>query len=89
MANILLTWDNAINKTQTLIAQLQQRNKWLMQNLLTGKKKLKGATEKWKEVKLGEIFSEIKNINDGGDTHSIMTISSKFGLIHKKINLIE
>ena len=35
IAAILSTWDEAISKTQQLIAQLQQRNKGLMQQLLT------------------------------------------------------
>lgn len=45
IAAILSTWDEAITKTQQLIAQLQQRNKGLMQQLLTGKKRLKEFEE--------------------------------------------
>lgn len=49
IARLLSTWDEAISKTQALIAQKELRKKWLMQNLLTGKKRLKGfEKEKWK-----------------------------------------
>ena len=49
IANILSTWDKAIQKTQALISQKEQEKKWLMQNLLTGKKRLKGyENTKWK-----------------------------------------
>ncbi len=58
IAVILSTWDEAITKTQQLIAQLQQRCKGLMQQLLTGKKRLKGFEGEWKEVRLGDVFSE-------------------------------
>ena len=54
---ILKTSDEAINKTQQLIAQLQQRNKGLMQQLLTGKKRLKGFEEKWKTVPLSDCLN--------------------------------
>lgn len=56
IAAILSTWDEAITKTQQLIAQLQQRNKGLMQQLLTGKKRLKGSEEEWKTVSLSDCL---------------------------------
>lgn len=59
IANLLSTWEKAIQTTNTLIEQKQNRKKWLMQMLLTGKKRLKGfEKEKWKEVRLGEVFDE-------------------------------
>ena len=38
IAQLLTTWDTAINKSNQLIAQKQLHKKWLMQVLLTGKK---------------------------------------------------
>lgn len=55
IATILSTWDEAITKTRQLIAQLQERNKGLMQVLLTGKKRLKGFVKNWNEVELGSL----------------------------------
>lgn len=49
IANLLSTWDKAIQTTNALIEQKQNRKKWLMQMLLTGKKRLKGFEKtKWK-----------------------------------------
>nr|WP_284046785.1 restriction endonuclease subunit S [Gelidibacter japonicus] len=49
IAQVLSTWDTAIQKTEALLAQKELRKKWLMQQLLTGKKRLKGfETLKWK-----------------------------------------
>jgi type I restriction enzyme S subunit len=84
IALVLSTADTAIHTTEKLIAQKALRKKWLMQQLLTGKKRLKGFCEEWKEKKLGKLFNQIKNVNDGDDTHSIMTISSKLGLISQE-----
>src|SRR5690606_23033254 len=42
IAEVLSTWDKAIQLTEQLIRQKEQRKKWLMQNLLTGKMRLKG-----------------------------------------------
>lgn len=48
IAQILSTWDVAIDKTQQLIAQLQLRKKGLMQQLL--------KNEKWKEKQLNKFI---------------------------------
>ena len=55
IADCLSTWDCAIEKQSQLINALTQRKKALMQQLLTGKKRLPGFSGEWKEVKLGDI----------------------------------
>lgn len=58
IAKVLSTADAAIHATEKLIAQKELRKKWLTQQLFTGKKRLKGFEEEWKEVPLSEMFSE-------------------------------
>ena len=55
IADCLSTWDSAIEKQSALINALTQRKKALMQQLLTGKKRLPGFSGEWKEVKLGSL----------------------------------
>ena len=55
IAEILSTWDKAIEKQTQLIQKLELRKKGLMQQLLTGKKRLPGFTGEWKKVKLGDV----------------------------------
>ncbi|MFA8451187.1 MAG: restriction endonuclease subunit S [Bacteroidales bacterium] len=55
IAKILSTWDKAIEQTQNLIEQLKNRKKGLMQQLLTGRLRLRSAS--------GEKFSGDWNIN--------------------------
>lgn len=52
---ILGMWDEAIEKLSGLIEQKKLLKKGLMQKLLTGKTRLPGFIQPWKEVKLGEI----------------------------------
>lgn len=42
IAEVLSTWDIAIQQTEVLLSQKELRKKWLMQQLLIGKKRLKG-----------------------------------------------
>lgn len=55
IAEVLSTWDKAIEKQTLLVEKLELRKKGLMQQLLTGKKRLHGFSEEWKTVKLGSI----------------------------------
>lgn len=58
IARVLGSIDDAINITAKLISQKEISKKWLMQQFLTGKKRLKGFSEEWKEYYLNEMFSE-------------------------------
>ena len=84
IAEVLSAWDKAISNVQATIEQVELRNKWLMQELLSGKRRLKGFGGEWKEVKMKDVFDRIYNINDGDDKHSVMTISAKRGLISQE-----
>lgn len=56
IAAILSTQDKVIELKEKLLAQKQQQKKYLMQQLLTGEKRLSGFNEKWKVEKFSEIF---------------------------------
>lgn len=57
IAEVLGTWDKTIEKQTQLIKKLELRKKGLMQQLLTGKKRLPGFSGEWRKVKLEEIAS--------------------------------
>lgn len=59
IAEILSTWDGAIDKTRKLIDVKKRRKKALMQQLLTGKKRLPGLKEKWKTCRLSKLLKQI------------------------------
>lgn len=55
IAEILCTWDDAIEKQSKLIEKLELRKRGLMQCLLTGKTRLPGFTEPWINIRIGEL----------------------------------
>ena len=61
IANVLQLWDTAIEKQSELIEKLKLRKRALMQQLLTGKKRLPGFSGEWKEVKLRDISTILRN----------------------------
>ena len=62
IAEILLTWDKALRLKELLIAEKKQLKKWLMQNLLTGKKRLPSFCDEWKDVRLEDICTLNDNV---------------------------
>jgi type I restriction enzyme S subunit len=60
IAEVLGCWDEGIEKLEKIITLKEQQKKGLMQRLLTGKTRLRGFSEPWKEVKLGDICNIIK-----------------------------
>lgn len=63
IADILTMQDRMIELKEQLLAQKQQQKKYLMQQLLTGKKRLPGFSGEWKKELLGKLFSERKETN--------------------------
>lgn len=81
IAIFLSTWDEAIHSTTQLIAQKELSKKWLMQNLLTGNKRLKGFIKEWKYVRIKAVASEI-SIKNRGDKELVVLSCTKYnGLV--------
>ncbi|EFO3692637.1 restriction endonuclease subunit S [Escherichia coli] len=87
IAKILSTWDNAISVTEKLLTNSQQQKKALMQQLLTGKKRLldengvRFSTE-WEFKRISEIATRVQRKNDAAE-HPILTISSLSGFVRQ------
>ncbi|EGR2298814.1 restriction endonuclease subunit S [Vibrio parahaemolyticus] len=83
IAKILSTWDKAISTTEKLIETSKQQKKALMQQLLTGKKRLvnpetgKVFEGKWEEVKVSQFGSVVS-----GGTPSTENSSYWNGNVH-------
>lgn len=67
IANCLSTWDTAITKLDSLIKAKQQLKKALMQQLLSGKKRLPGFDGEWEEKRLDYFFDERSERNNSED----------------------
>ena len=82
IAAILSTQDKVIELKEKLLVQKQQQKKYLMQQLLTGKKRLPGFGGEWKTIHLNEISCRIETKNTVGN-NNILTISAQYGLINQ------
>ncbi|MDF4977943.1 restriction endonuclease subunit S [Vibrio parahaemolyticus] len=86
IAQILSTWDRGIATTEKLIEASKQQKKALMQQLLTGKKRLvdpetgKAFEGEWEEVKLANICSKITD----GAHHSPASVEEGFPMYSVK-----
>jgi type I restriction enzyme, S subunit len=58
IADILGTWDEALEKLDALIAAKARRKQALMQQLLTGYRRLPGFSKPWKRVELSDVAEE-------------------------------
>jgi type I restriction enzyme S subunit len=63
ISTILTTQDKVIELKEKRLAEKQRQKKYLMQQLLTGKKCLPGFSGEWKNIKLCEVLSERKEKN--------------------------
>ena len=80
IATILQLWDTAIEKQSELVEKLKLRKQALMQQLLTGKKRLPGFSGEWKRIKLGDIAERITRKNEE-DNKNVVTISAQRGFV--------
>ncbi|WP_409273315.1 restriction endonuclease subunit S [Neobacillus sp. SCS-31] len=70
IADILLTWDEAIKLKKDLIEQKREQKKGLMQRLMTGEVRMPGFEETWKEVTLGDIATIIMGQSPSSDSYN-------------------
>ncbi|HBH7927999.1 restriction endonuclease subunit S [Escherichia coli] len=88
ISQILTAWDKAISVTEKLLTNSQQQKKALMQQLLTGKKRLLDEngtrfSETWKLYALSELFQRVTTKNNG-KSNNVVTISGQHGLIKQE-----
>jgi type I restriction enzyme S subunit len=81
IAEILRTWDEAIEKLEALRAANLQRRIWMRSHLFTGRTRLPGFTGEWREVTLGEVLTE--HGLQGTGAEEVFSVSVHKGLINQ------
>lgn len=79
IAQVLSTWDQAIEATERLLSNTERQKLGLMQKLLTGEVRLLAYTDVWKQYALGELFSE--RVDAGRDDLPLLSITREQGVI--------
>ncbi len=82
ISTILATQDKVIELKEKRLAEKQRQKKYLMQQLLTGKKRLPGFSGEWKATRLRNIVKRHTKRNTIGNTN-VLTISAQYGLINQ------
>ena len=82
IAAILTTQDRVIELKEKCLAEKQRQKKYLMQQLLTGKKRLPGFNGAWKTDCLGKLFFERKETNC--ENIEMLAITGTQGIIPRK-----
>jgi type I restriction enzyme S subunit len=81
IAELLRTWDEAIEKLDTLRSANLRRRVWLRSHLFTGKLRLPGHEGKWRDVRLGEVLTE--HGLQGTGAEEVFSVSVHKGLINQ------
>lgn len=89
IAKILTTWDKAIDATERLIDNSKQQKKALMQQLLTGKKRVlddKGQRfeGEWDWLRASEIFKPISKKNNSAN-EELLSVTQDRGVLPRSI----
>lgn len=78
---VLSTWEKAISTTDALLANSRQQKKALMQQLLTGKRRLPGFTGEWKVIYAGSVIHEESTRNRGNKITRVLSVNNQKGFI--------
>ena len=81
ISEILNVWDEAIKKQTQLIEKLELRKKGLMQQLLTGKKRLPGFSGEWKKIAIKDFAIEISLKNNRNENWEVLSCTKYDGLV--------
>lgn len=81
IAHVLGLVEKAIELNNKIITQKELRRKWLMQNLLTGKKRLKGFAWEWKEYHIWDVAKEVSIRNRSDKQLTVLSCTKYAGLV--------
>lgn len=81
ISTILTTQDKVIKLKGERLAEKQRQKKYLMQQLLTGKKRLPGFSEEWKIKPLKKLTEKQKKKNHGFQYRLVLSNSAQHGIV--------
>ena len=82
IAEIISAQNRIIELKEKLLSEKQRQKKYLMQQLLTGKKRLPGFCGEWKKMAIGTFISEIDDRTTENNQHEILSVT-KNGILRQ------
>ena len=83
IAKILSAQDKVIELKEKRIAEKQRQKKYLMQQLLTGKKRLKGFSGEWDELPISKLLTERNTQAPKDENYPLMAFVANVGISAK------
>ena len=80
IAAVIKAWDDTTGKLGSLIVALERRKQGLMQQLLTGRRRLKGFKGKWKLLRADKLFTEI-SVRNQATEERLLSVTQDRGVI--------
>jgi type I restriction enzyme, S subunit len=81
IAAVLDAWDTAISTAERLVAAKRARFDWLRDEVLTGRKRLRGFNDVWRDVRLEDVVQEHGLCATGKE--EVFSVSVHKGLINQ------
>jgi type I restriction enzyme, S subunit len=81
ISQVLGLMDSAINTNNRLIAKKELQKKWLIQHLLSGKKRLRGFSGLWKEIHIKDVSKEVSIRNKADNQLTVLSCTKYDGLV--------
>jgi type I site-specific deoxyribonuclease (specificity subunit) len=81
IAEVFTTQDKVIELKEKRIAEKQRQKKYLMQQLLTGKKRLKGFSGEWKILALHQVAHKVTRKNTSFEFSLVLSNSAQNGVV--------
>lgn len=81
IVEILRAWDSALEMLRALRQANLQRSIWFRNELFSGKRRLPGFTDEWREVRLSEVLTE-HGLRSAG-TEEVFSVSVHKGLVNQ------
>lgn len=81
IVSVIETWDKAIVDLSNKIEIRKNVEKGLMKDLLSGKTRLPGFSDKWKSVAIGEFSNVVTMLNTDDKTYEVLSCTKYDGLV--------
>lgn len=83
IATVLSAWDRAIERTTALIVAKDRLKQGLMQQLLSGRRRLRSFRDAWRHCHLGDVFKERRESGQG--TLPMLSVTLDQGVIRRDL----
>jgi type I restriction enzyme S subunit len=83
IAEIIRTWDEAIEAAEAELKAKQERKRWLAMSLISGELRLSGCSGKREKVRLADLFERVMQKNEEL-CERCLTISAEKGLVDQR-----